>query len=166
MGHHTCHTLFQIISRIRRVQVILLRIKHADIRRDHRLCRILGIHDILIIPVLHDKGIIRFRRQKLLISIHQLRPDLLLQRLPAGPHSRFLNAILRQCLCRCRQLFPCICQLHVQKFLHCTHSLLLILPPAHAVITQEIRCIRIKQFSLILLHQNLRLANIGIVLRL
>ena len=167
MGLISCHALFQVEGRIRRIEKIriLVQIVHTD--RHHGLGKVHGVHRILVIPALHDEGQIGLCRQKRKEELELLiSGDRLLQCFPAGDHRFLRHSALDESLLCPLDLVLRIRKLQIQELNHCTDRQLPVLDPGLAVIPEKIRCLRKTKLSAVFLREGLGLSDIGVVRRL
>ena len=159
-------SLRQIKGSVRCVQKLRIKVQLRYIDGEHRLCRILGIDDVLVVAVLHDKLLIgictnQCKQKTELICWNQIG-QLLVSAL-----DRFLiDAKGNECiLCLLYSIFR-IGKLGIQEVLNGSQRLLLILIPAVTVEGDEVCGTGVSQAHSAATCYDLGLANIGIILRL
>ena len=166
MLHSTCHTFSKVISCIRRVKHVLIRIQIFHFNLNHWLYSILDIYKILEVPALHNKCVVIFSGKICSICLFKFRSNQLFKCLTTSLNNLFRQSSFHQNLNASVQFVPGIHELHIQKLFHGSYRILLVFTPTGAVISKEACRITVNQFILILSCKYLCLTDIREILRL
>ena len=159
-------SLRQIKGSVRCVQKLRIEVQLRYIDGEHRLCRILGIDDVLVVAVLHDELLISICAHKCIEKAELLCRNHISQLLVSAFDGFLIDTKGNErILCLLYGIFR-IGKLGIQEVLNGSQRLLLILIPAVTVEGDEVCGTGVSQAHSAATCYDLGLANIGIILRL
>ena len=160
------HAFGEVIGLLRCIQQFCIVVQLRNINRQHRLCRILRIHDVFVVAVFHHKLMVGLRTDQCIQQPHLRSGNSLFQSLTTCTDRFFRHSCCNQCILCAFDGFVRIGKLNIQEILRNAESLLRILMPAITAVSKKPRGIGETQTIHVLSRQHLCLTNIGIILRL
>ena len=156
--------LTQIVGSFRCVQQVRVYIQLVDVHQHQGLGLVQTGHDVLVIAVLHDEGVILQGRHvgheqlQLIVAGHSLR-----QRFAACSHILLRHtAVQQRLLCR-RNLILRVLQLQIKELHHGPDGHLLGFLPVDAVVADEIRAVGESKLVAVFPRQHLGFTDVGII---